>query len=487
MTTTQTQRWNPGPLHLILLLTIMQLLVTLLTNGFALSFDEAMWHYIGRNWFRHDLIPYAGGVDNKSPLIFAIFGLSDKLFGVNYWFPRVLGTICQSIGLYYVYKIAKYIAGKEAGMFTISFYGLALLWHGTGGKYVSYTETYAIMFVIIAFYRFVTAQNKSGFFISGFLAGIALGFRLTASFAILALFIASFRKSRFDTLMFCAGVISGILLLALIAFLAGIDLHNIYTYMLVDNFGSGSPTDHSLAWKLQNFSDKFVYSGMILFYPLALGYLFIKRKIDLFVLWLILAFIGINVIGIYDTVHLKEVLPALSLMSAFAVAHIVKVYKISLKPVFLVLWIVFLPNLFEPLSNLKRLLWGTNAQPAKYCAEPFIKPDEGDRKKLGWWVRANTVEQDRVFVAGFGAQVQAYSERISPTIYFNVTQTQIAKERFFKDMQQNEPAMILVPLFPEYEQFVEDDMKQFVANLIAKDYYLDRCLYNYNVYRKGRK
>lgn len=487
MTTAQTRSWKPGPLHLLLVLILIQLLVELLTNGFALSFDEAMWHYIGRNWFRHNLVPYAGGVDNKSLLIFAIFGLSDKFFGVNYWFPRVLGTLCQSVGIYYAYKIAKHIAGREAGMFAILFYGLALLWHITGGKYVSYTETYSTMFVIIAFYRFITAKNKNGFFISGFLAGIALGFRLTASFAALTLFIASLRKDKLNILMFCAGVLSGIVLLISIALIAGIDLHNIYTYMLADNFGSGSATDHDLTWRIHNLSAKFIYSGMILFYPLLLAYLLIKRKLDLFVLWLIMAFIGINVVGIYDSVHLKEVLPPLALMSAFAVAHLVKVYRISIKAVFVIICVVFLPNLFEPISNLKRLVSGTKVEPPKYCVEPYIKPDEGDLKKLGQWIKANTGEQQKVFVAGFGAQVQVYSERLSPSIYFNVTQTEIAKKRFFEDLKQNKPAMVLVPLYSEYQEFVDPDIRLFISNMVARDYYQDQCLYNYNVYRRVQK
>src|SRR6202012_2876038 len=102
---------NAGALQLIALSLILQLFVALLTDGFALSFDEAMWHYIGRNWFGHGLTPYSGGIDNKSPLIFAVFGLSDWLFGVNYWFPRVLGALVQSIGIYYLYRIAKKFAG----------------------------------------------------------------------------------------------------------------------------------------------------------------------------------------------------------------------------------------------------------------------------------------------------------------------------------------------------------------------------------------
>ena len=126
-------------LYVILVLALMQLFIALLTNGFALSADEAMWHYIGRNWFRNGLVPYSGGVDNKSPLFFAVFGLSDKFFGVNYWFPRVIATLLQSIGIMYVYKIAKYVAGHRAGMLAISFYGLSVLWHGADGKYVAST------------------------------------------------------------------------------------------------------------------------------------------------------------------------------------------------------------------------------------------------------------------------------------------------------------------------------------------------------------
>jgi hypothetical protein len=478
-----TRRWEFGPLQVILLLTILQVWVTLLTDGFALSFDEAMWHYIGRNWFRHDLIPYTGGVDNKAPPIFAIFGLSDKLFGVNYWFPRLLGVAVQSVGIYYIYKIAKYLAGEQAGMLAITFYGLSLLWHGTGGRYVSYTQTYAMVFIIIAVYRYLTAQNKNDFFISGLLAGLGLGFRLSAIWGIIAILITTLRKSRIDALVFCAGVLASIVLLATIGFCAGIDLHNVLIYGLSDNFGSGSTTDHNLLWKMVNFSDKFFYSEIILFYPLVIGYFFIKRKIDLFTLWLILVFIGINIVGIYGTLHIRELLPAMSLMSALCVTHLIDNYKLPVKQVIIIIWIVFSPKLLEPLIQIKKLVLREPDNNEMQCGEPYPKPDEGSRKKMGWWIRDHTSEQDKVFVAGFGAQVQAYSERISPTIYFNVTQTRIAKERYFSDLQKNKPAIILVPLFSEYHDLVSQDMRTFLDQLIAKDYYPDGCMYNYNIYR----
>jgi hypothetical protein len=477
------RRWKPGFLQIIVLLTLLQVLVTLLTEGFALSFDEAMWHYIGRNWFRHGLVPYTGGVDNKSPLIFAIFGLSDKLLGVNYWFPRLLGTVLQSIGIYYIYKTAKHIAGERAGMLAISFYGLALLWHGTGGRYVAFTETYDILFIILAVYKYITAQEKKDFLISGLMAGIGLAFRLSALWGIIAILVAIVRKSRINALIFFAGILGSVFLLSMAGLIAGINIRDILTYGLADNFTTGSATDHSLIWKMVNFSDKFFYSELILFYPFILGYLFIKKRIDLFSLWLTLEFIGINIVGIYGTLHMRELLPAMSLMSALCVTHLIDNYKIPAKPLVVIIWLVFFPKLLEPLIVFKKLVRREPDSAVPHCQEPYLIPDEGSRKKLGWWIRDNTSEQDKVFVAGFGAQIQAYSERMSPTIYFNVTQTTMAKERYFRDLQRDKPAMILVPLFSQYQEFVGKDMRRFLDELVTKDYYLDRCMYNYNIYR----
>lgn len=481
MTLTESKGWKFNILYLVILFAVLQLFVTLLSDGFVLSFDEAMWHYIGRNWFRNSMVPYAGGVDNKPPLIFAIFGLSDHFFSVNYWFPRVLGTVCQSIGLYYLYKITRHISNEETGMLATIIYGLSLLWHATGGKYVSYTETYEVTFIIIAFYQLLNTENGKGYFISGLFAGLAIAFRLTGAFGAIAILIASFRKGGKNTGLFCTGVLTSIIFLLLTAMLAGIHLADFNTYMFADNFGNASPTDHSLAWKLQNFSAKFLFSGMICFYPFVITHFIIKRKVDWLGLWLIFAFVGINVIGIYDVVHLKEVLPALSMMSAVAAAPFISTYKIPGRLAYLLFAILFMPSLSEPFSNL--IFGNFHFSKTGYCHPPYSIPDEATRKRLGCWIRDHTKEHDKVFIAGYGAQVQVYSERISPTIYFNVTQTRIAKQRLFADLRLYKPEMILIPLFPEYRQQVSKDIQQFVDSLAAKDYHLETCMFNYNVYR----
>src|SRR5450432_4206093 len=83
---TADQHIKIKPLHLIFWIIVLQLIIAFFTDGLIFTHEEAMWHYIGRNWLRFGLTPYAGGVDNKSPLIYFIFGISDRLFGVNDWF-----------------------------------------------------------------------------------------------------------------------------------------------------------------------------------------------------------------------------------------------------------------------------------------------------------------------------------------------------------------------------------------------------------------
>ncbi len=461
----------------------MQLCITLLTNGFALQQDEAMWHYIGHNWFRNGLVPYRGGADNKSPLFFAIFGLSDHLFGVNYWFPRILGTLFQSVGTYFLYKIADFLAGKRAGLLAVSFYGLSVLWHGADGRYVSYTETYELTFIIIAFYLFLSAQNERRVYFSGLMTAIALAFRLSACFVIIALFLMSVRKGKITTMFFSAGLIFGLCVLAMCGIFAGINLRDVYFYAFADNFGPGSTTYHDFLWRTVQFYNLFFYSELILFYPLVLIYVFVKGRFDWLLLWLTSAFIGINIIGNYARVDMKELLPAMALTGALSLARLIELWQISFKKIIFIVWICFSPRLIEPFINFKRLFTGEFQKAENFCHEPFIEPDESASRQLGLWVKANTKPGEKVYIAGYGSQVQVYSERLSPSIYFNVTQTKTAKRQLYKDLAMDHPKLLLVPLFPEYKLYVDEDLRVFIDSLTAKNYQLDRCMFNYNIYR----
>lgn len=473
------------PLPLIIFFTILQLMVVL--PSAYLNFDESMWQYIGRNWFRNGLVPYAGGVDNKSPLIFAVFGLSDKLFGVNYWFPRILGALCQSAGVYYIYKIARHIATEHAALLSTTIYGLSLLWKSTDGSSVSFTETYSITCVIISFYYALTSQHKRGFFISGLIAGLGFGFRISAFFGIAAIFISSFRRNKSSAIFFFTGVLASVVLVAALFRLAGINLHDFLRFALTDNFGPGSTTDHNLLWSLVNFMNQFFYSELILFCPFVAAFFFFKKNLNFLTTWLICEFIGLCIIGTFATTHFKNLLPALSLMSGLSLGYLIENYKVPSKPVIIIIWIVFFPKLLNPFIDLKNLLSPPPAMSAALCKQPYQQADDNSKKELGLWIKSNTNPQEQVFVAGYGSIVQAYSERQSPTIYFNVTQTVTAKRRLFTDLKSNKPAMVVIPASQDYYDNVNGDIRSFIDSLVLANYSFETCSYGYKVYRLANK
>jgi len=472
--------FNRGPLQFIILFTLLQLAVTLLTDGFCLSFDEAIWHYIGRNWFRHGLVPYNGGIDNKSPFIFSLFGISDTLFGVNYWFPRVVGTLCQSVGIYYLYKIGNHLAGKTAGIAAITIYGLSLLWHVTGGKYTAVTETFEMTLVIISFYKYYTAQNQKDRFASGFLAGLGFAFRFSAFFGAIAIFISLLRHNLKNSLYFVVGSSLAVGLFTFFLYACGIKPADFLLYGFTDNFAPGSVTHYSLMWKLENFTDKFFNSELVLFYPGLVGYFLVKKRISSLTLWLVFEFIGINVIGLYAREHFKDVLPALSVVNAIAITHLIERYKVPVKAILLIIWICFFPKLLEPVISFKKLFVSTSIT----GNSPEISI-ESSRKELGLWVKANTSEKDMVLVMGnAGPQIQVYSERLSPTVYFSTTQTPLAKARFFSDLKFNNPKLILLPQLADYQNSVDADMRRFMDEIISKNYRLEKSLNGYSIYTK---
>ena len=368
-------------------------------------------------------------------------------------------------------------------MIAMTLYGFSLLWSHTGGKDVSYTESYSVAFVILAVYKFLSAKTGKDFFWSGFIGGIGFAFRYTSILAVIAILISLLKNKKKDFLPFALGFLLSVTFLICLAYLSGVNITELIFHSLTDNFSPGSVTDHPLLWKLESFLNGFFYSEIVLFYPGLIAYFFIKKKIDFFALWLICAFIGINIIGLYATTHLKELLPSLSLISAFAIWHLITNYKVPFRPIMITLWILFFPKILEPLVSLKKLFIPTVEDPEKLCKNPAQPASDDNDKKMGLWIRDNTNEKDLVFVAGYGARAQVYTERLSPTVYFNVTQTPKAKQRFFSDITKNKPTIIAIPILVSYERNVNEDMRSFIQQLVEKEYSFTRCIYGYSVYK----
>jgi hypothetical protein len=470
---------------LMILLTGLQICAGFLTYESTLTFDEAMWEYIGRNWFQHGLIPYSGGVDNKSPLIFAIYGVSDKLFGVNFWFPRLLGICFQSAGLYYTYKIAVRLMSERAGLIALFIYGFSILWHASGGKYVSYTESYAVAFTIMAVYFAISRYRKNACFISGMLAGLGFMFRISVLFGFLALltYLVSIKKNK--VLPCLLGFLTTVFLICTIFGFAGIRLHDLFTFALMDNFGPGSVTDRSFAWKINNFFDHFFFSELVLFFPGLIGYCFIKGRNNIFLLWFIFEFTGLIIPGTFSVPHFKSLLPSLSLMSAFSINELLENHALPVRKAMLLVTICFFPKLTEPWFGLKNLMGppDKNLEPGNIAWSG--QGSDYTKKLLGGWIRSNTPENEKVYIAGFSAIAQAYAERVSPVIYFNATQTALAKKTLFRELDLHKPGMICIPAFPDYVRNVNPDLRNYISQLCGRDYRFKKYVYGYNIYIKN--
>ena len=474
--------------YLILVLTLMQLAVALLTYGQALYFDEAAWHYIGRNWFRHGMTPYTGGYDNKSPLIFMVYGLSDILFGVNYWFPRVLGTLVQSAGVWYLYRTAAHLAGKRAGMLVVVLYGLSALWTSTQGKYVSLTETYEVTALIVAAYCWVTAKGGRQLFVGGLFAALALGFRLTAAAGVLSIFIFSLLATWRYAVYFAMGVSAGLIVLAGAISLTGIHLSDVWHYSFIDNFAAGNLFERSFGEKMDGLLNGFVFSELAIFYPFLIGYVVVRRRLDWVVCWLLGGCICIYRIGLFDPAHFRDILPTLSLAGGLFIDHVIRKHVIPFRPALAMVAICFFPRTMEPIRVLRQLLWPpVAASSAGYCNPPYSPLDNISRKKMGWWIRDHTRETDRVLIPFFCPVVQVYSERVSPTMYFSMNENTRAKARFYQEVRDHRPDVVVIPLSGEYRRLVSGEMRSWIQQMVDTGYRDDGCMYGFTIYRKVKR
>jgi len=471
-------------LYLLLALVLLQLAVTLLTYGFSLYDDEAFWHYIGRNWLRHGLVPYSGGADNKSPLIFLIFGISDLLFGVNYWFPRVLGTGVEALGMWYLYRIAVLMAGRRAGILAVSMYGLALLWRSTEGRFVSLTETYEVTCMILAVYYFLLGRGNRDYLISGSLAGLGFAFRLTGIAGMAAIGLFSFQRGWKAVLYFTGGLVLCLVILAGAATLAGIHLSDCWQFAIADNFGGGSFQNRDYP---ESVTKGFFHSEMILFYPPVLAYFLMKKKIDILFIWLVAGCLCIWRIGYFSNAHLKDILPPLALTAALSIDRMMDTLRLPFKQGLAVIWICWFPKDTEPIFCVDNVLHPVIATPQSYCAAPWSPLDNYSRKKLGLWIKANTGIHDKVYIANYASAILVYTERLCPSIYFSTNEGDRAKKIFYRQMDADKPDLLAVPLNNDYETNVSKEQRDYIRDLTSSWYREDTCMYGYTIYRIQKK
>jgi len=127
-----------------------------------MSFDEAIWAYIGGGWFGEGAKPYVERFDNKPPGVLLVFGFSGLAAGANVWPARLAGVLAMvSTGLV-LYAIGRRLLGRTAGALAMIFLGMMLPREVFDGPYAAHTESFMILFSALAFYFLLRAFSASG-------------------------------------------------------------------------------------------------------------------------------------------------------------------------------------------------------------------------------------------------------------------------------------------------------------------------------------
>lgn len=440
-----------NPYFIFLVIFLINLFIML--DG-EMSNDEGIWNYIARVWCENGIPPYVGTIENKTPGIFELFAFSYLLFGVNYYFVRLLGIIAISFSSLILYFMGKRFHSPFAGIFGMVVFGLTMAWGSLDGPHTSQTETFMNLFSILSFYFVMKGAERTDWKRWAAMAGISMGMAITfkeiaitTAFGLMLFFIIYHAK-----ILNVKNILTGLILMTLgivvptftsfiPLLLSGVSLKDYIDGAWLILLNQGSHT--SLVPHLRESVRIFTNSKLAIFYPFLslfiLQYNLVRKRYFMGLLvWLFVDFVGTNASGYYFGHQIKQLMPSLSLIMGILLAnlHMIKINDASLIPRYANAVLMALVILFFPLDafidNSYHLVYSDKTKKAA--------------EQMGIWLKENTTDEDYIYVAtGGGNPILSYSGRLSPSKYFNtlfVTSAQ-ERERLLSDIRAKSPLFIV--------------------------------------------
>jgi hypothetical protein len=422
-----------------------------------ISYDEALWTYIGRLWNAYGIPPYVGVVENKTPGIFILFAISDFFTSGSFYFVRAVGVLTSILTAIVLYGICKKLYNNIAGVICMYVFGLVLCWNVLDGFAFAQTETFMIFFSTLAFYLLIKSEAKSNnlkwLFFSGLSVGGAIAFKqiaVTTAFAFLVAFFvinnkASLKYKLKGVIVIGLGISIATFLSYFVLFFYGVSFYEYINEAWYILLNSGSKVnDVSVYFK--GFLNVFLFSRFVVLYPLFLLFFFqkgirLKKLYAVLLIWFLLDFIGVNASGYYYGHQIKQLLPPLTIIISIGIAHWLSGRYASEKQHFkkkLEICVVFIGIILFPYKQVY-----LNYKRNKNFDESSIVYVEA-----GNWIRSNTNKADYIYILGAEpnlVKTLSVSERITSSKYFNsiFIANDFQRETIFKDLKQNPPKYIL--------------------------------------------
>lgn len=468
----------------------------------SFHFDEATWAYIGRVWISDGLRPYVDAFDNKTPGIFLLHAVSYALFGLNFWFPRIVASGALAFTALIVSDIAWIMTRHRAvTLLSGSIFVSSCLWKSFGWRFVSETESFVILFTSLAYWLILRHRDMFNWrvlFLAGVSLGFAIGFKQTALVTIAGMTLCLFvflQLSLLSCIPFATGALMSFAAVSLPIIVSGVDTwtYLYHSWVLIFISGSAGPVDYDLQWRLNRFVQAFFSRRIVLFYPMLAAVWIFRNRITnrsffmILLTWLGFEFLALNVSGSYATHHFRLLAPPLSIMAAMAVMEISQWLNVRfrIRPQFVLVACLFLwfPFYFEIPANIYHHIAGREAWDGDcHISEPF--PNDGQQKSAGRWIRDHTNAGDRIYIAGASAIVTFYSERVSSSRFFSTFPIPRQMEDVFAlDLEEYPPVLLLIPFYQGYNLTSTQNVRRILDNFILhKKYILSGCINGYDIY-----
>lgn len=502
-----------APVSPWILAAILAVALSIIAAGNAagcLTYDEAMWTYIGRLWLEEGLVPYVHAADNKPPGIFLLFGWNHLMFGPTVWFPRACGVLAVALSAVMVGDIARRLSGPTSGFFALVFFSCSIMWKSVGGAFVTQTESFVLVCVTAGFWSLLRGHQSESR--AGYVIGVSVGAVCTGCalwFKQLAVFDAAWfltacvwldsphRKTIRDVALAAVLIALASALSVLPLMWSGLSWTAYADHVWWQLFLPEGPTTPSLFGRTRDFLRAFNESPMVLFYPFVI-YLWMARKDRLssgmpaaaLLAWLALEFVSVNA-GSPRTFYLKLLLPSLSIISGIALDRFMKTsfaekstperWRGVLLGTIALMWI---PIHVDNVQNVRNMIFRPVSPSLISCVDPVVYPDDTERKPLADWVRTRTTATERIYVTGYGAQIMAYSERRSSSRYFDAmfARTPGAIDDILNDLNDHPPRFVLIHRFDDRREWVNVTQREKIRAWADRNSYREiACLNGYDV------
>jgi hypothetical protein len=483
-----TNRW--------LLAIIIVIPLAAATGTAKLSFDEAIWSYIGTGWLADGARPYVERFDNKPPWLFLAFGLAGFVAGADPWLVRLMGVAATVLTALVLYAIGRRLLDRTAGAAAMIFFGLIMPRGVVDGPYAAHSESFIVLFSALAFYLLLLAFDSTGaracrvkFFLAALSVGVATFFfkqvALGTAGALLAFYLLHRGSARrktsppIDLALAVAGLAASLLLSLLPLLLSGVPLEEYWKAVWVSPSQAGA-TNESVLERVLGFFQTWQNTELFFFAPLLAVFVAQRKRLKNagvpfagICVWIIADFLCTNASGNYYGHQLKQAALPMALAGGLGLGAMLRGIQqgdSQQRAAALVVGLCVL--LLMPYGVLVK----------RATMKPLTEPE----LDLGQWLRANSGPQDTIFPCGPRAMhILAWSGRPMPLRYFCTIFMPLsgARAELDKGLAERPPRYIILP--PDGLADVDDPyVAARLEEIMDKSYASRIVIDDYRVYER---